>query len=70
VRQIISYEPFWKTLKQKNVSTYALIEKHKISPETLTRMRKGKGITTAKLDDFCKILKCEVSDIIKFIDEG
>lgn len=63
---MISYMPFWNTLKQKKITTYALITKHNISSATIDRMKKGKGISTAKLDDFCKILGCKVSDIIEY----
>ncbi len=66
---LISYEPFWKTLKEKNVSTYALINKYNISSATIDRMKKGNGISTMKIDDFCRILDCEVEDIIKYIKE-
>lgn len=66
---LISYEPFWKTLKKKNITTYVLINKYNISSATIDRMKKGNGISTMKIDDFCRILKCEVSDIIKFVDE-
>lgn len=63
---MISYDPFWKTLKRLNVSTYALINKHGISSATIDRMKKGNGISTMKIDDFCKILKCKVEDIIEY----
>lgn len=63
---MISYEPFWNTIKQKGESTYSLIYKHGISSATIDRMKKGKGITTQKIDDFCYILNCNVEDIIKY----
>ena len=66
---VISYGPFWRTLKEKNVSTYALITKYNISSATIDRIKKGNGITTMKIDDLCKILKCSVSDIIEYIEE-
>ena len=61
---MISFEPFWQTLKEKNISTYTLIYKHGISSATIDRIKKGGGITTAKLDDLCKILDCKIEDII------
>lgn len=61
---MISYEPFWDTLKKKGLTTYALINKHNISSATIDRMKKGGGISTMKIDDFCRILNCKVSDII------
>ncbi|MBQ9953102.1 MAG: helix-turn-helix domain-containing protein [Clostridia bacterium] len=66
---MISYKPFWETLKKKEITTYALINKYGISSATIDRMKKGKGISTMKIDDFCRILECEVSDIIKYQNE-
>ena len=66
---MISYDPFWKTLKKLNISTYTLITKHNISSATIDRMKKGNGISTMKIDDFCRILGCTVSDIIEYVNE-
>lgn len=66
---LISYEPFWNTLKSKNVTTYALIVKHGISSATIDRIKKGKGISTMKIDDFCRILDCSVEEIIRYVPD-
>lgn len=63
---MINYEPFWATLKAKGISTYMLINKYDISSGTIDRIRKGKGISTLKIDDFCRILGCRVEDIIQY----
>ena len=63
---MISYKPFWETLKRKNITTYTLINKYNISSATIDRMKKGNGISTMKIDDFCRILNCNVSDIIEY----
>lgn len=64
--KMIVYDPFWATLKAKGISTYTLINKYNISSGTLDRMRKGKGISTLKIDDFCRILDCSIEDIIEY----
>lgn len=64
---MISYEPFWLTLKDKNISTYTLISQYKISSSTISRLRNNKGINTSTIDDLCRILNCPASDIIKYI---
>ena len=70
MKKMICYDPFWETLKKKNITTYALINKHNISSATIDRMKKGGGISTMKLDDLCRILKCSVSEIIVYVDEN
>ena len=66
---MISYAPFWRTLKEKGVSTYALIHQYNISSATIDRIKKGNGIGTAKIDDFCRILHCRVEDIVEYIEK-
>lgn len=66
---MISYEPFWKTLKLKNVTTYALREKHNISPNTLTRMKNNNYLSLRTIEDFCKILDCRLEDIVEYIPD-
>lgn len=67
---MISYAPFWRTLKKRGISTYALINRHGISSATISRMKKGGGISTLKIDDFCRILDCGVADIIEYLPDG
>lgn len=67
---MISYEPFWRTLKAKGQTTYSLINKYGISSATIDRIKKGGGITTQKIDDFCQILSCRVEDIIRYVAES
>ncbi|OYO40118.1 hypothetical protein CG709_21535 [Lachnotalea glycerini] len=67
---MINYDPVWQTWKNKNVSTYAWINKLNISNGTLYRRRKGLPITTNTIDQFCKILNCSVEDIILYIDDS
>ena len=64
---MISYEPFWQTLSDKKISTYALIKEHGISSSTISRLRNNKGINTNTIDDLCTILECSISNIIEYI---
>ncbi|MEE1504669.1 MAG: helix-turn-helix transcriptional regulator [Acutalibacteraceae bacterium] len=66
---MISYAPFWETLKKQGITTYTLINKFNISSATIDRMKKGNGISTMKINDFCKILNCKVEDIVEYIEE-
>ena len=63
---MITYEPFWNTVKAKNVSTYSLINKHNISSSLIHRLRHNLPISTVTINDLCMILDCGVTDIVKF----
>lgn len=66
---MISYKPFYNTIKQKNITTYKLINQYGISRSLLDRLKHNKPITTVTLNDLCSILKCKVEDIVIYIDE-
>lgn len=66
---MISYEPFWKTIADRQISTYALINRHGIFPDTIQRLRSGRPITTTTLNTLCQVINCEISDIMEFIPE-
>ncbi len=63
---MISYEPFWKTLKKKNITQYQLINTYGISAGQLSRMRANNHISTHTIDNLCDILECEISDIAEY----
>lgn len=63
---MIVYNKLWKTLKEKNISQYALIKTYKISTGQLDRLRKNENVSTHTLDMLCKILNCRLEDIAEF----
>lgn len=67
---MISYEPFYHTLKEKNISTYKLINKYGISRSLLDRLKHNKPISTVTLDDLCTILHCRVEDVMVYVEKN
>ncbi len=66
---MISYEPFYQTLKKRGVSTYNLITVHNVSRSLIDRLKHNKPISTVTLDDLCRILHSRVEDILVYISE-
>lgn len=66
---MIKYERFWKTLKEKGISQYNLVTDYNISKSLLQRLRNNEGISTHSLDMLCSILDCRVEDIIEFVKD-
>lgn len=63
---MITYEPFWNTLKHSDESTYTLIYNHNLSSSTIDRLRKNKPLSTTTINDLCRILDCDINDIISY----
>ena len=64
---MISYAPFWETIRRSDETTYTLIKNHHISSSTIDKIRKNKPITTTTVNDLCRILGCPVGDIMVYI---
>ena len=66
---MISYDNLWQTMKEKGVTQYTLIKQHKISPAQITRLKRNESVSTHTIGIFCKILNCNVEDIMTYIDD-
>ena len=67
--KIISYSPFWKTLQKKGITQYKLINEFGFSTGKLDSLRKNDSITLNTLEDICKMLDCEMWDVVKFVKD-
>lgn len=65
---MISYAPLFKTMNEKKITSYKL-EKLGFSRATYYSIQKGNSISTNTVNQLCKLLKCNVADIIEFIDD-
>ena len=64
---MISFEPFFKTIKDKGISQYQLIHEFHVSRGTLDALRKNKSMTLNTLEDLCFILDCRIEDIVEIV---
>ena len=64
---MISYAPFWRTLKSSKESTYTLIKNHHISSSTIDKLRNDKPVNVTTINDLCRILECAVEDIMEYV---
>lgn len=66
---MISYDPLWKTMKNKGVTTYTLIYKMGFSAYTITNLKRNKSITMNTMEKLCKVLQCTPNDIVMFLED-
>lgn len=65
---MVSYIPLFDYMKKHNVSTYSLL-KSGIDNRTLNNLKHNKNITMFTAEKICKILDCNIEDIVEFIDD-
>ncbi len=66
---MIVYNRLWNTMKTKGISQYKLINEYGVSSGQLDRLRKNENVNTYTLNKLCKILDCDLSDIMEYIKE-
>ena len=66
---MISYDRLWQTMKEKGITQYTLIKKYNVSPAQITRLKRNESVSTPTIETFCKILKCNVEDVMQYIDD-
>lgn len=63
---MISYDPLWKTMEARGATTYTLQVKGQISSSTIRRLKAGQSVSTNTLDALCKLLDCDLPDVIAY----
>ena len=62
---MVVYDKLWKLMKEKGISQYRL-HVEGISNATLTRLKRNDSVTVETVDKLCRILECDVGDIMEF----
>ena len=65
---MISYAPLFKTMKEKHITSYRL-EKLGFPRATYYSIQKGNSVSTNTINQLCKLLKCNVTDVMEYIED-
>lgn len=60
-----NYDSLWRTMKERGVTTYSLINHYNISSHTMSNIRRNENITIETLHKLCQILHCQASDVVE-----
>ena len=66
---MISYDNLWNVMKEKGITQYTLIKKYNVSPGQITRLKRNESVSTHSIEVSCKILDCNVGDIMRYIPD-
>ena len=62
---MVIYDRLWTTMKERDITQYRLIRYYGISAGQKSRLKKNKYVSTHTIDILCKILRCNVEDIME-----
>lgn len=62
---MIDFAPLWRTLEEKGITQYQLIQRYDVSTGTLDALRKNRSVTLNTIQDLCNILRCPIEAIVK-----
>jgi len=62
---VVSYNRLWKLLIDKKMTKQELRRITQISPSVISKMGKGKSVTTDVLLRICEALDCDFADIME-----
>ena len=66
---MIVYTPLWKTLEDKNISTYKLEHTYGMSKAMIHKLKYNQSITMITLNQLCDMFECDITDIIEYVKE-
>ena len=66
---MIRFDKLWKTMEQKNMTTYQLREKCGIDSKTIRRLKANDNMETKTLNKLCAALNCKLEDIAEYVEE-
>lgn len=65
---MISYRPFFETLKNSGITMYDLTKYYKVAGSTLQKLRENENMNLSTIDRLCRIFHCKISDIVEVIE--
>lgn len=61
----VSYKKLWILLIEREISKVQFREMAKISTATLTKLNKNEYVALEVLTRICKVLECDIGDIVE-----
>ena len=66
----ISYNLLWKKLIDLGLSKSDMMRRAKISTNVLARLNKGESVSMVSMEKICKVLNCNIGDVMEFIPDN
>ena len=58
-----------QALKEKGYTSYSFRQNKLLGESTLTKLRKGEGVSWDSIETICRLLQCQPSDLLEFVSD-
>lgn len=65
---VVTYKKLWKLLIDKEIKKSELQKQAEISGNVLARLNRDEYVSMESLGKICKVLECDIGDIVEFVD--
>lgn len=62
---MIDFNPLWRTMEKKHVTTYQLLKDYDFSKGTLHSLKHNKNVTLHTVETLCEILQVPIEEIVR-----
>lgn len=66
---MIKFDRLWKTMDEKQITTYQLRERCGIDSKTIRRLKANENMETKTLNKLCAVLGCGLDDIAEYVED-
>lgn len=66
---MITYEPFWNTMKSKGITSYKLEKQYGMSKSMIYKLKHNKNVQLTTINEICKVFECDLLDVIAYISD-
>ena len=66
---MIIYDKLWKTMEDRDMTQYRLITQYNFSRGQLSRLKHNENVNTHTLDTLCRILECNIEDVVEYVKD-
>ena len=65
---MISYQPLFRTMQEKGITSYQL-QKMGFNRATYYAIKQGKSVSTNTIALLCRLLQCRVEDVMEYVED-
>lgn len=65
----VNFEKYFKLVEEKGITYSQILKEANISGNVLTRMRRNEYVSLESIEKICRVLECDITDILEFLSE-